>query len=329
MRAFVTGASGFVGKWLLAHLDGEGDEVVATGAEVDVTDPGSIARSMAEAHPDAVYHLAGLANVQGSWESPAEYFRVNAGGTVNVLEAARLCVRPPRVLVISSAEVYGGVRPDQLPVGEDEPLRPVSPYAASKAAAELAAVQAHLGRGLEAVRARPFNHAGPGQAHTFALPAFARRIAEAQRDGASSLRVGNVSARRDIVDVRDVVRAYRLLVERGEAGEAYNVCTGRSVEVGELVRRLMTLAGADLTLETDPDLLRPVDVPELRGDPSRLRSLTGWEPEVALDETLGAVLDEARAAVAAESADDAAVAEGGAVGVSFRGGTGASRPTPT
>ena len=295
MRAFVTGASGFVGHWLVAHLEKEGDVVVVAGDGVDVTDAAGVACSMAAAAPDAVYHLAGLAHVQRSWEEPGEYLRVNAGGTLNVLEAARACPAPPRVLVISSAEVYGDVGPDQLPVGEDQPMRPVSPYAASKAAAELVAVQAHLGRSTAAVRARPFNHAGPGQAPTFALPAFARRIVDAQRAGAGVLRVGNLSARRDIVDVRDVVRAYRLLMERGEPGEAYNVCTGTSVEVGELVRRLLVLAGADLALEPDAELLRPVDVPELRGDPARLRAATGWEPAIPLDETLRAVLDEARA----------------------------------
>lgn len=296
VRAYVTGASGFVGQWLVAHLERSGDEVVVPGASVDVTDAAALADSLARAAPDAVYHLAGLAHVQRSWDEPGEYLRVNAGGTLNVLEAARTCARPPRVLVISSAEVYGAVHPDQLPVGEDEPMRPASPYAASKAAAELVAVQAHLGRGLSVVRARPFNHAGPGQAPTFAVPAFAWRIVEAQRAGAGALRVGNLSARRDIVDVRDVVRAYRLLVERGAAGEVYNVCTGRSVEIGVLVDRLLDLAGADLRLEPDTALMRPLDVPELRGDPSRLRATTGWEARIPLDETLQAVLDEARAA---------------------------------
>ena len=314
MRAYVTGASGFVGRHLVAHLEAVGDKVVAAEAGVDVTDASAVARSMADAAPDAVYHLAGLAHVQRSWSEPAEYLRVNTGGTLNVLEAARLCAAPPTVIVISSAEVYGEVRPEQLPVTEDEPMRPVSPYAASKAAAELVAVHASLGRGLAAVRARPFNHAGPGQADTFAIPAFARRIVEAQRDGAEVLAVGNLSARRDLVDVRDVVRAYRLLAEHGESGEAYNVCTGRSVEVAEVLRRLLELAGADLRVGVDPDLLRPVDVPELRGDPTRLNHATGWEPQIPLDDTLRAVLDEARAKV------------GAADPVSLPGGTG--EPTP-
>ncbi|HVM02544.1 MAG TPA: GDP-mannose 4,6-dehydratase [Acidimicrobiales bacterium] len=295
MRAYVTGGSGFVGTWLRAHLAEAGDEVVATGAEVDVTDPGAVARAMADARPDAVYHLAGLAHVGRSWQEPAEYFRVNAGGTLHVLEAARRCPGPPRVVVVSSAEVYGSVGPDQLPVGEGEPLRPVSPYAAAKAAAELVAVQAHLGHGLAVVRARPFNHTGPGQAASFVVPAFARRIVAAQRDGTGALRVGNLSAARDLLDVRDVARAYRLLAVGGQAGEAYNVCSGGAVVIGDLVRRMLELAGADLELVEDPELLRPVDVPVLRGDPSRLRAATGWRPEVPLDATLRAVLDQARA----------------------------------
>ena len=301
MRAYVTGGSGFVGTWLRAHLEEAGDEVVASGAEVDVTDGSAIAAAMAEARPDAVYHLAGLAHVGRSWQEPAEYFRVNAGGTLHVLEAARRCPSPPRVVVVSSAEVYGSVRPEQLPVGEEEPLRPVSPYAAGKAAAELVAVQAHLGHGLPVVLARPFNHTGPGQVATFVVPAFARRIVAAQRDGSGALKVGNLSAARDILDVRDVVRAYRLLAVAGDAGEAYNVCSGEAVVVGDLVLRMLELADADLKLVEDPELLRPVDVPVLRGDPSRLRAATGWAPAVALDDTLRAVLDEARAEETAPS----------------------------
>ena len=190
MRAFVTGGSGFVGTWLLAHLEEVGDEVTAPGHAVDVTDAAALGRAVTEARADAVYHLAGLAHVGRSWEQPYEFFRVNAVGTLNVLEAARRCRPMPRVLVVSSAEVYGTVKPDQLPLREDLPLRPVSPYAASKAAAEMVAVQAHLGYGLPVIRARPFNHVGPGQAPTFVVPAVARRILAAVEAGNTALRVG-------------------------------------------------------------------------------------------------------------------------------------------
>ena len=189
---------------------------------------------MSSISPDAVYHLAGLAHVGGSWDAPDRYFRVNALGTLSVLEAARRCATPPRVLVVSSAEVYGAVRAEQLPVDEDAPMLPRSPYASSKAAAELVAVQAYLGRGLPVIRARPFNHVGPGQDPGFVVPAVARRIVEASRDGRTTLPVGNLTARRDLTDVRDVVRAYRLLVELGSPGQVYNVCSGADVSIEEI-----------------------------------------------------------------------------------------------
>lgn len=307
MRVLVTGGSGFVGPWLRDHLTEAGDEVVSVGQEVDVTDAGAVAALMADIRPEVVYHLAGLAHVGRSWDEAAEYFQVNGAGTLHVLEAARKAVAPPRVVVVSSAEVYGAVRPEQLPVGEDEPLRPVSPYAASKAAAELVALQAHLGRGLAVVRARPFNHTGPGQSTTFAVPAFAGRIAGAVRDGKGFLEVGNLSAARDLLDVRDVVRAYRLLALRGQPGQVYNVCSGRSVVMEDVVRRMLRLSGADLELVEDPALLRPVDVAVLEGDPARLQAATGWRPEVSLDATLAGVLDEAfaGAGVARHAADRA------------------------
>ena len=298
MRAFVTGGHGFVGRWLLAHLEEEGDEVVAPRSGFDVTDPGSVRRAMGAAGSDVVYHLAALAHVGRSWEEPGEFLRVNAGGTLQVLEAAWRCRPVPRVVVVGSAEVYGAVGPGDLPIAEPTPLRPMTPYAASKAAAELLGVQAHLGRGLPVILARPFNHAGPGQSPSFVLPGLARRILAALRTGDGVLPVGNLSPRRDITDVRDVVRAYRLLAERGAPGEAYNVCSGRSVAIEELVRCLLERAGADLELRPDPELTRPVDVPVLVGDASRLRAVTGWQPRIPLTDTIADVLDEARAELA-------------------------------
>ena len=164
-------------------------------------------------------------------------------------------------------------------------------------------VQAHLRSGLDVVRAQAFNHTGRGQAPTFVVPALDRQVAEAERTGAATVKVGNLSPRRDFTDVRDVVRAYRLLVERGEAGGVYNVCSGTDVAVEELVRRLLALARADLAFAVDPARVRPVDVPALRGDPARLRAATGWAPTVPLDDTLAEVLAEQRAAVAAPGAE--------------------------
>jgi GDP-4-dehydro-6-deoxy-D-mannose reductase len=298
MRALITGGHGFVGRWLTAHLEKEGDEVVVTGEEVDVTDADAVRRSFEDIRPEAVYHLAGWASVGSSWGDPAGAFRVNANGAVHVLDAARRLDAPPRVLIVSSAEVYGRVQPAQLPLTEDTPVSPVSPYAASKVAAEVAARQAWLGYELPVFVVRPFNHIGPGQAPGFVVSDLAKRIVEAERTGATVLEMGNPSPRRDLTDVRDVVRAYRLLVERGAPGETYNVCSGEDVQVGELARRLIELSGVDLELRTGSVELRPIDVPVLRGDAGRLRSATGWSPELPLDETLLDVLGSWREAPA-------------------------------
>src|SRR5579884_4543225 len=282
MRALVTGASGFVAGWLIRHLRDSGDAVVGIDESIDIGDGDALRRAVTDAAPEAIYHLAAFTHVGRSWEEPREVFRVNAVGTLELLLAARECPRPPKVLLVGSAEVYGVVKPDQLPVTEESPLMPVSPYAASKVAAEYLGVQAHLGYGLPVIRVRAFNHIGPGQHPGFVVPAFARRIVEAVAQGRRSLSVGNLSARRDFTDVRDVVRAYRLLVERGEPGEAYNVCSGRDVSIEEVARRMLDLAGADLELVPDPELQRPVDVPVLLGDPGKLRAATGWEPEIGI-----------------------------------------------
>jgi GDP-4-dehydro-6-deoxy-D-mannose reductase len=216
--------------------------------------------------------------------------RVNVLGTAEILAAARAESSHARVLVVSSAEVYGVVRPEQLPLGEDTPTAPASPYAASKLAAEEVAFQAWRGYGQPVVVVRPFNHIGPGQSPNFFVPAMAKRIVEARRSGAASLRVGTLTTRRDFTDVRDVVAAYRLLIERGAPGEVYNVCSGVDVAMADVAAQLLALAGADLTLETDPALVRPVDVPVLRGDAALLRAATGWEPSVPLATTLADVL---------------------------------------
>ncbi|MGP8058395.1 MAG: GDP-mannose 4,6-dehydratase [Acidimicrobiales bacterium] len=290
MRALITGGQGFVGHHLAAHLREAGDEVVAIDKETDVADQGALAPVLAAAAPDAIYHLAALTHVGESWDAPAEVLRVNVLGTAAVLAAARALANAPRVLVVSSAEVYGTVDPEDLPVTEDAPTAPVTPYAASKAAAEAVALQAFRGYGQPVIVVRPFNHVGPGQAPTFAVAALARRIVEAARAGTHELRVGTLSTRRDFTDVRDVVRAYRLVVTGGEPGLVYNVCSGHDVEIARIAEQLLGLAGADLALVPDPALVRPVEVPVLVGSPARLHEATGWKPEIPLETTLADVL---------------------------------------
>jgi GDP-4-dehydro-6-deoxy-D-mannose reductase len=286
----VTGGSGFVGRWLSAHLEQAGDEVVRTSTEVNVTDAEAISASIVGSAPDVVYHLAALSHVGRSWSDPARTFEVNSLGTLQVLEAAARCAVPPVVLVVSSAEVYGNTA-GEAPLTEEADLRPVTPYAASKVAAEYLAVQAWLGRGVPAMRVRPFNHVGPGQSPDFVVSALASRIAEAERVGGGPVRVGNLSASRDFTDVRDVVCAYRLLAEKGSSGEVYNVASGHSVPIAEIARQLCALAKVEVELVPDPELMRPADVPVFVGDATRLYEATGWAPQIPLQTTLKDMFD--------------------------------------
>ncbi len=292
MRAFVTGGHGFVGPWLARHLAESGDDVTLADPAVDVTDGPAVRKAIEEVDPEVVYHLAAQSSVQDSWESPVATFNVNALGTVNVLSAVRAAAPTARVLLVSSVEVYGVVKESELPLAESAPLRPATPYAASKAAAEMAGLQAHFGWGLDVMRVRPFTHTGPGQTDRFFVPNMARQIIEAATSGATELRTGNLTVRRDLLDVRDVVRAYRLVADRGTSGEVYNVCSGRSVPLDQVVRRLLELErrGAALAVTADPARMRPVDLPDLRGDPHHLEADTGWQPEYTLDQTLVDVL---------------------------------------
>ena len=302
----ITGAAGFVGRHLTAHLEACGDEVVGVDRHeipgsplpgVDITDAAAVDRLLDDLRPSAIYHLAGWADVGGSWKAPVEAFRANAEGTLNVLSAA-VDAGVERVLAVSSADVYGKVEPSELPLTEESPLRPASPYAASKVAADYLGLQAWLGRGLPVLRVRAFNHLGPGQTDKFVAPAIASRIAKAERDGGPDvLPIGDLSARRDFTDVRDVVRAYRLLMEKGQAGEVYNVCSGVDLAVQDLADQLLAQARIPLRFETDPELLRPVEVPVLRGSHDRLTDATGWEPEIPIGQTLTDLLEDWRTRV--------------------------------
>ncbi len=304
IKALVTGASGFVGRHLVAHLREAGDLVVGSDREtdgVDITVATQVEEMFDRIRPDVIYHLAGWADVGGSWKAPVDAFRANAEGTLNVLGAAT-ATGVQRVLAVSSADVYGIVRPDELPLTENSPLRPASPYAASKVAADYLGLQAWLGRGLPVIRVRAFNHLGPGQTDKFVAPALASRVARAERDGGEVITVGDLSARRDFTDVRDVVRAYRLLMEGGDPGEVYNVCSGVDLAVRELADQLVGQARVPLRLEVDESLLRPVELPVLRGSHERITAATGWEPEIPIQQTLTDLLEDWRARLADESA---------------------------
>jgi GDP-4-dehydro-6-deoxy-D-mannose reductase len=285
-RVLVTGAGGFVGTHLLELL---GDEGVPT--EADVTDPSAVTTAVRDTRPRAVVHLAALSWVAESWREPARVWEVNVVGTVNVLDAVRREQPEARVLAVSTGEVYG--RAKRIPTLEGEPVGAVSPYAASKAAAELAAGQARES-GLDVVVARAFQHEGPGRDERFAVGSWTRQLAELELAGGGALRVGNLEVERDLIDVRDVCRAYELLLEPSVPADVYNVATGTPVKMSDVVELLVGMARCPVTVEQDPERLRPVDIPVLSGDASRLREATGWEPGIPLERTLADALEAAR-----------------------------------
>jgi GDP-4-dehydro-6-deoxy-D-mannose reductase len=303
VRALITGASGFAGAWLCRECAAAGDEVLALsrrgtvpdgcgrGIAVDLCDGAAVQEAVRAAAPDVVYHLAALTSVGRSWQDPARTLADNVGGSIHLLEALRqLGDDAPRVIWVGSCEVYG--QAPALPVSEQVPIQPANPYAVSKAAGEMLAQVYRDAYGLDVVRARPFSHSGPGQAPVYLLSNLSRQAVEGRRAGVRTLHIvtGNPNTRRDFTDVRDVVVAYRSLIVKGVAGTTYNVCSGRDVAISDVADQLLALAHAELELVIDPELVRPVDVPVLRGDASLLHATTGWSPSIPLATTLADVL---------------------------------------
>jgi len=308
MRILITGVAGFAGRFLAEYL------ASTTTAELsglvraplppdrqdrslpgiklfpaDLTDAAAVARAVAAAQPDQVYHLAAASSAVAP--DRARVFAVNVAGTRHLLEACSRLGRPVRVLLASSGYVYGPCDPAR-PAREEDPLRPPpGAYAESKRAMEQVA-QDYLSEVLQILIARPFNHTGPRQTPDFAVPAFAQQIAQIERGQREPLlRVGNLTPQRDLLDVRDVVRAYALLMERGQAGQVYNICSGQARAMGELLNRLLALSDAAIEVVPDPQRQRPSDLPVLVGDPSKLVQTTGWSPEIPLAQTLRETLD--------------------------------------
>ncbi|MFT7473464.1 MAG: GDP-4-dehydro-6-deoxy-D-mannose reductase [Verrucomicrobiales bacterium] len=296
MRALIIGASGFVGRALHAHLLAADDEVIApvrADGGPDITDRDGLSQFVAASAPDVVYHLAAQSHVPSSWTDPIGTLRVNVEGTQNVLDAAR-AAGDARVIVVSSAEVYGSVTADELPIDEDAPFRPINPYAASKVAADAIALQSHLGYGQDVIRLRSFNHFGPGQSTRFVCAGLAERIARAERSGASHIEVGALDVRRDFSDVRDVVRAYRCVAEHGATGQAYNICSGVDRSIREIADALRALSTRAVEYELASELQRSVDAPIVRGTSERVNRDTGWKPEIPIDVSLADILNDAR-----------------------------------
>lgn len=294
MRALITGGQGFVGHHLARHLREVGDEVDVVDREVDVTDRAALTAAMRASSPEVIYHLAAMTSVAESWSRPAEFTRVNVLGTAHLLDAAHEVVPEARVVLVSSAEVYGVVREEDLPLTESSPTVPANPYSTSKLEAEHVAREAVRSRQQSVVIARPFNHIGPGQSSSFVVPALVERMLDATTSGRHFILVGDLSTRRDFSDVRDVVRAYRLLSQWGRPGEAYNVASCQNVALSDVAEQLRQRINPGLEMLVDPELLRPVEVPVSRGSFHKLHEATGWEPSITLSQSLEDVIAAAR-----------------------------------
>ena len=318
MRILITGAGGFVGGHLARYL-------AATMPNADIhgtTLPDSIStmpgmtlhtlqlkdqeqtRALIErVRPDHIYHLAAQAFVPRSFEEPWETLENNILAQLNVILA---CIRAgieARVLVVTSAEMYGRVQPDDLPIDEETPLRPSSPYSVSKIAQDMLALQYATSHNLPIMRVRPFNHLGPGQGANFVAPAFALQIARIEQGLQEPvIRVGDLSARRDFTDVRDVVRAYQLVIEHGTPGAVYNVATGIAHSIRELLDELLSHSAVPVETVVDPERLRPVSIPVLQGDSTRLHQSTGWKPEIPFEQSLIDILNDCRQRVTSQGA---------------------------
>jgi GDP-4-dehydro-6-deoxy-D-mannose reductase len=305
----VTGATGFAGGHLIERLLMRVPRVAAwahagshkpcddrderiTWSRVDLLDPAGLTAALDALRPSAIFHLAGIADVHAAWRSAEPALRVNALGTHHLLEGLRTLRLEIPVVVTGSALVY---RPSTLAISEDAPLAPPSPYGVSKLAQEMVALRATWCRVFVA---RPFNHAGPRQSDAYVTSSFARQIAEIEAGLREPvLHVGNLDSRRDITDVRDTVRAYELILERGTPGRPYNVCCGKAYRISDLMEILIGIARARIRIQTDPDRLRPSDTPVVLGDFGRLENDTGWLPSITIEQTLADLLDHWRNAI--------------------------------
>lgn len=313
MKALITGITGFAGSHLADYLLAEHPDVEVFGIyrwrskmdniehlkegqvtliEADLRDYTSMRRAVEKSQPDYIFHLAAQSFVPSSWIAPNDTFSINAQGQINLFEAVRELKLDPAIQLACSSEQYGLVHPEETPIKETNPLRPLSPYAVSKVAQDYLGYQYFQSYGIRAIRTRGFNHTGPRRGHVFVTSNFCRQVAaiEAGRQE-PVIRVGNLDAIRDFTDVRDMVRAYWLAVTKAKPGEVYNIATGNGIHIRDLLQMILDRSKVEVKIEVDPDRLRPSDVEILIGDSSKFRADTGWEPQVPFEKTLSDLLD--------------------------------------
>jgi len=313
MKALITGITGFAGSHLAELLLSRDVSVVGTYRprspmtnlsdktlgevaliECELRDSHAVRRVIHGVRPDRIFHLAAQSFVPTSWESPADTLNNNIMGQLNIFEAVRSLglIDHTRIQIACSSEEYGLVHEDELPITEDNPLRPLSPYAVSKVAQDMMGYQYHRSYSLQVFRTRAFNHTGPRRGEIFVTSSFAKQIADIEVGKRSPIiKVGNLDARRDFTDVRDTVRAYADILECGDAGEVYNIATNTTIKIGDMLDLLLSMTDTAITIETDPARLRPSDVPVLHGDYSKLNAACGWKPEIPFERTMEDLLE--------------------------------------
>lgn len=297
MKALITGYSGFVGKYLATELRNNGYDVTGTdisGEDVeiaDLLDTDSLFSMLKRCEPDVIFHLAGQAAVGLSWQIPRKTFDINVGGTINLLDSVRQLEKKPRILIVGSSDQYGIVKPEDCPIRETLGMNPQSPYAISKMAQEKTAVVLAQAYGIDIVLTRSFNHIGPGQKKGFVIADFCAEIAAIESGRKDPvMHVGNLSAKRDFTDVRDVVQAYRLLIEKGQAGQVYNIGSGSPISIQEILEKLLSLSKSSIQVDVDASKLRALDVPIVSCCYEKLHRDTGWSPTYIIADTLRDVL---------------------------------------
>lgn len=311
-KVLITGITGFAGSFLAEHLLSQSDiHVIGTFlsdnsivnvasckdklelVKVDLQNRDALQALIIDKRPDEIYHLAALAAPSLSFKNPAETLTNNIAIQLNLFEALRAAgLTTTKVLVISSAEIYGIVSPEDLPIDEETRLCPTSPYAVSKIAQDYLALQYFLSYKMPIIRVRPFNHVGPRQSANFVVSSFAKRIVDIERGIIEPiLKVGTLDTKRDFTDVRDMVRAYSLLMEKGQPGEVYNIGSGVSHKIGDMLQTMLSFSSREIHIEQDPELMRPSDTPELLCDARKMQEVTGWMPEIPFKQTLKDTLD--------------------------------------
>jgi len=308
-KALITGVTGFAGSHLAEYLLKEGVEVYGIArwrskldniehiknnihlVNADMRDGHSLERAITESKPDYIFHLAAQSFVPMSWWAPADTMETNVIGAIHLFEAVLKSGTDPRIQVAGSSEEYGMVYPDELPIKETNPLRPLSPYGVSKVAEDKLAYQYNKSYGLKVVTTRAFNHTGPRRGDVFVTSNFAKQIAEIEKGKAPIIYVGNLAARRDFTDVRDMVRAYKLTVNKCEFGEVYNICSGETRTIQEVLNLLLSMTSTTIEIKQDQSRMRPSDVEVLQGDYSRFNKKTGWKPTIPFKRTMEDLLN--------------------------------------